>query len=161
MIRNSKSKHTINITHSTPNTAQHYLKYAFLPFLLAATFCITFFCAFAIDKNSTLKDITHPYINRYECTSATLGDVDLLENFEYFRIDILNDSELEVSFKKKDDNAHSYKSTYTYDNKSGELVAEIGILGCKFKQAVVIQNGKFTITMPILYKTLVMNFAVK
>jgi hypothetical protein len=149
-------KHYTKTQHNTQK-----LNRALLPLIIAAAFCINFLCAFTIDKNSSLKDITHPYINRYECTSATLGDVDLLENYEYFRIDLLNESELEVSFKKKDGNTHSYKSTYTYDNKSGELVAEIGILGCKFKQAVIIKNGKFTITMPILYKTLVMNFAVK
>jgi hypothetical protein len=127
----------------------------------AAICCIAAFCAFKIDESNSIKNITKPYINRYECTKATLGDEDLLENYEYFRIDILDGENLELSFKRKDGNVRSYKSTYTYDNDSGELTAEIGILGCKFKQAVIIKNGTFTISMPILYKQLIMNFAVK
>jgi hypothetical protein len=137
------------------------MKYKTFAISIIALLTVTLLCAFKIDPNSSLKDLTHPYINRYECTQARLGENDLLENYEYFRIDILDEKNLEISFKRKEGKPHSYKSTYTFNAESGELTAEIGILGCKFKQAVIIENGAFTISMPILYRQLIMNFSVK
>ena len=54
-------------------------------------------CAFTFDKTSTLKDLTHPYINTYECTSAKLGDENLLEKYEYFIITFKDDKNLDFS----------------------------------------------------------------
>lgn len=129
-------------------------------FAVAALLCL-FLCAFEIDKNSSLKDLTHPYINTYVCTEATLGDEDLLEQYEYFTITFLDTEHLEISFKKKGGKKHIYQCPYVYDKKSGEFSAEIGILGFKFRQSAKIKQGKFLISMPILSKQLTMKFAVK
>jgi hypothetical protein len=120
-----------------------------------------FLCAFEIDKDSSLKDFTHPYINTYVCTKATLGNEDLLEKYEYVTITILNTSELEVAFKKTDGKRHSYTCNYQYDKKTKELSAEVGILGFTFREKTVIENGKFTISFPILSKQLIMIFQTK
>lgn len=132
----------------------------YLAFVTIMLSCILL-CAFTFDKNSSLKDITHPYINTYECTAASLGKEDLLEDYEYFRITFLDDKELEVSFKRNKGKKHTYKCEYVYNDKTDEFSAEIGILGFKFKQTTKIRNGKFTISMPVLGKPLLMNFAVK
>jgi hypothetical protein len=87
--------------------------------------------------------------------------VDLLENYDYFRITFLDENNLEVSFKRSDGKKYKYTCPYSVDNTTGEFTAEIGILGCKFKQTTKIENGKFTLSMPILYKQLIMKFAVK
>lgn len=121
--------------------------------------CICVFCAFTIDSSTSVKTLTKPYINTYECTSARLGNEDLLEKYEYFKITMLDGNELEVSFKRKNGKRHAYVCGYTYDSEKQTLSAEIGILGFKFKQDVKISEGKFTLCMPILGKTLVMNFA--
>jgi 2',3'-cyclic-nucleotide 2'-phosphodiesterase (5'-nucleotidase family) len=68
---------------------------------------------------------------------------------------------LEVNFKKKGEKKHAYETPYTIDEDTGEFSAEIGILGFKFKQTTIIKDGKFTLSMPILSKQLVMKFAVK
>lgn len=129
---------------------------------LALTLSALFFCAFTFDKNSSLKDLTHPYINTYECTAARLGNENLLEQYEYFRITFLDEKQLEISFKrKKFGKKHVYKCPYKYDNKTSELSAEVGIFGYRFKQTTKIYNGKFTISMPVFGKPLLMNFAVK
>ncbi len=133
----------------------------YLLLLLFATACV-FLCAFTFDKDSSLKDLTHPYINTYECTAARLGNEDLLEQYEYFRITLLDEKELEVSFKRKRfGKKHIYRCNYTFNPKTRELSAELGILGYRFKQTTKISNGKFTISMPVFGKPLLMNFAVK
>ena len=116
-------------------------------------------CAFTFDANSSVRTLTKPYITTYECTSAVFGNENLLEKYEYLRITFLDDKQLEVSYKKKNGKKHAHVCDYTYDDKTGEIFAEMGILGFKFKQATVIENGKFTLSMPILGKPLIMNFA--
>lgn len=128
---------------------------------LFAALLITFACAFTLDKNSSIKDLTHPYMNTYECTRATLGDTDLLEEYEYFRIIIGENDELIVLFKKKEGREYKFSTTYKFDQKTRELTAEIGVFGFTCKQKTIIENGSFTITMPILSRQLIMIFEVK
>ena len=133
----------------------------YLIFLITALSCI-FLCAFTFDKDSSLKDLTHPYINTYECTAARLGNENLLENYEYFKITFLDEKQVEVSFKRKNGGKrHAYTCNYFYNDRTGEFSAELGIFGYKFRQTTKIANGKFTISMPIFGKPLLMNFAVK
>ena len=129
-------------------------------FIISAICCILL-CAFTFDKNSSLKDLTHPYINTYECTAARLGNENLLEQYEYFKITFLDTKQLEVSFKRKNGKRRAYTCCYQYDDKTDEFSAELGIMGYKFKQTTKIKNGRFTIAMPIFGKPLLMNFAVK
>lgn len=128
---------------------------------LAAVVLSLLFCAFEIDKNSSLKNLTHPYINTYECTQARLGEKDFLSDFDYIRIVLQDQKKLEVSFKRKKGSPHRYQSTYQVDDETGELSAEIGILGFKYRQSAKIEGGKFTLSLPILQKQLIMNFAAK
>lgn len=123
---------------------------------VAACLCM---CAFQVDMNSSVKSLTKPYITTYECTYARLGKQDLLEKYDYLKITLLDDKELEVSFKRNKGKKHIYTAPYTYDDETGELKAEIGILGFKFRQATKIENGKFNISMPILGKQLSMVFS--
>lgn len=129
--------------------------------LLSALVCCTLFCAFTFESRSSLKSLTHPYINAYECTYARLGNVDLLEKYEYFKITFLDAEELEISFKKKEGNVKKFESAYTYSDESGELQADIGILGFKFRQKTIIKNGKFDVRTTILGMPLIMKFEVK
>ncbi len=123
---------------------------------VAACMCM---CAFTLDMNSSVKTLTKPYITTYDCISARLGNQDLLDKYDYLKITFLDDKELEVSFKRKKGKKHSYTAPYTYDDESGEIKAEVGILGFKFRQAAKIENGKFTLGMPILGQQLSMVFS--
>ena len=130
--------------------------YALIFFSLAL--CI-FLCAFTFDANSSVKSLTKPYITTYECVKAQLGNDDLLEKYDYLKITFIDDENLEVSFKKKNGKRHAYTCNYEYDDKTKQFSAELTILGFKFKQATVIEHGKFTISMPIFNRTLIMVFA--
>lgn len=127
--------------------------------LLCFTCIVT--CGCDIKEAGSLKSLTHPYINQYDCVSATLGDDDLLEKYDYIRITLLDEKNLEVSFKSKKGKKHSAKCSYTYDESSGELCGEIGVLGFTFKERVTIKDGKFTISKPFLTKMLILNFEAK
>lgn len=122
------------------------------------SFLCLFMCAFTVDSDSSVKTLTKPYITTYECTAARLGNENLLEKYEYFRITFLDDKELEVSMKRKKGNKNSYRCGYEYDDETGRFKAELGILGFRFRQDCKIENGKFTVCMPILGRTLLMNF---
>ena len=132
-------------------------KKVFAIVFVACALCLSL-CAFTVDTNSSLKSLTHPYINTYECTQATLGKEDLLEKYEYFRITFLDKKELEISYKKKNGARRAIKCPYTFDDKTKILQAEFGVLCFKFRQSTMIENGKFTVTMPILGRQLIMNF---
>lgn len=125
--------------------------------LLLPLLCILF-CGFTIDDSSSVKDLTKPYITTYECVAARLGNENLMDKYERITIVFLNDKELEVKLNRKNGKNKSYRCEYLYNDKTHALSAEIGILGFKFKQDTIIENGKFTVCMPILDKTLLMNF---
>lgn len=129
--------------------------------VISAVCLICTLCAFTFDLNSSVKALTHPYINTYYCTEARLGDVNLLEKYDYFIITILDDQELEVSFKKTEGQKYSYICNYDFDEETRELSAGVGILGFSYRQKTVINNGTFYINMPVLNKTLFMKFEVK
>lgn len=127
---------------------------------LIAIFIILISCAFTIDEDSSIKELTHPYMNTYECTRATLGDTNLLEDYDYFRIIIGEKNQLKIMYRKKDGSCNEFDSTYKFNEKTNELTAEIGIMGFNYKQKTIITDGRFTITMPIMSKQLVMIFEV-
>lgn len=124
-------------------------------FAVSACLCL---CAFTFDMNSSVKTLTKPYINTYDCTFARFGTEDLLEKYDYLKITFIDDEQLEVSFKRNKGKKHSYICDYTYNDETRQIEAEVGIYGFRFKQATTIKNGKFTISMPILGKPLIMIF---
>lgn len=125
--------------------------------ILLPLLCL-FLCAFTIDDSTSLKTLTKPYITTYECTAARLGNENIMEKYDYIKITFLDDKQLEVSLKRKKGKKKSYTCSYTYDQKTKAFSAELGILGFRFKQETKIENGKFTVCMPILGRTLLMNF---
>ena len=148
-----------NLRHAAHTNSMKYRRFAAIVFIVcAAALCLMIPCACHINADSSLKELTHPYSTRYECTSATYGGEDIMGGFEYIRITLLDDSELELAFKPKGGKARAVKSNYTFDEETHELCAEIGALGVKVKESVIVENGKFTISFPLRGKQLIMNF---
>lgn len=125
--------------------------------LLLPLLCLLF-CAFKIEPNSSIKSLTKPYITTYECVAARLGNENLMDKFDRITITFLDDKELEVRLKKKNGKTSNHRCNYVYNDKTHSFSAEMGILGFTVRQEAKIENGKFTICMPILGKTLLMNF---
>ncbi len=122
---------------------------------------LTLFPACDAQKAGSLKVITRPYIAQYECTSATFGKDNLLDKFDYIEVNLVNKNELEVIYKLKIGDRKIISAPYDFNPETHELSADIGILGYKFKQTVIIKNGRFTVTKPIGKKQLIMNFQIK
>ena len=89
----------------------------------------------------SLKSLTKPYIAQYECIEAKLGEQDLLKRFDYIEINLEPKNKMQVIYKPKDGKKNIVESRYSFDAKSHELTAEIGILGYNFKEATVVENG--------------------
>ena len=105
-----------------------------------------------------LKAITHPYIAQYECIEATLGEENILDKFEFITVTLQNKDTMELSYKFKDGETKKVKSKYDFDYKTHTLTAEIGLFGYTFKQATVIEKGKFTVSKSFGGKQLIMKF---
>lgn len=119
------------------------------------------FPACEMDASGSVKSLTKPYIGEYECVEGKLGETDLLEKYEYIKITLIDDEKLEVNFKPKNGSHHSFEGEYTIDEATREFTGEAGILGYKFREQVIIENGEFVITKLIMSKPLVLKFKMK
>ncbi len=108
----------------------------------------------------SIKEITKPYIAQYECVEAKLGDKNLLEQYDFIRIILVDNEKMQIVFKPKDNDKQIIDGAYDLDFKTRELVGEIGILGYKFKEKTTVQKGEFVISKTILAKQLYMKFKV-
>lgn len=109
----------------------------------------------------SIKTLTRPYIAQYECTEARLGDENILEKFDYININIKDKNNLELIYKPLNGDKKVIESTYTFDNNTHELTAEIGIFGYTFKQSTKIEQGKFTVSKQFGGKELILKFKAK
>lgn len=143
--------------------AQHVImkkKIFLLTFLCLTLLSVFLLPACSMTAEGSIKTITKPYIAQYRCIEAKLGEDDLLTDYDEITITLLDQKEMEVSFKPKNKEKHSFRAPYSFDPKTHELSGEAGILGYKFKEKVVVENGAFTISKPIGKKQLVMKFQV-
>lgn len=142
-----------------PGAAHTYImvKIRYAAFCAVAALC-ALLCACNISADSSLKELTHPCVTRYECTYARWGETDFLEEFDYIRITLLDTEKMALEYKKTGESAHSYECSYTLDEKTGEFTAEAGALGIKFREKIKIEDGKFTVSLPLMGRQLIMKF---
>lgn len=107
-------------------------------------------------KESTLNDITKPYLGEYECKSATLGETDYTEDFSYIKLELKPDETFVLHYCLKDGNKREERGKYTYDKDKSVLrfQSEIG----DFEKEFPIQDGVILIQMRLGKKMLVMKF---
>lgn len=142
------------------NAAAHtyiMVKIRYAAFCAVAALC-ALLCACNISADSSLKELTHPCVTRYECTYARWGETDFLEEFDYIRITLLDTEKMALEYKKTGESAHSYECSYTLDEKTGEFTAEAGALGIKFREKIKIEDGEFTVSLPLMGRQLIMKF---
>ena len=126
-------------------------------FILGALLsCMTLFPSV---KDSTLKDITKPYIGEYECKSARLGDKDYLEGFSYIRLELKDTESFVLHCKEKDGKKRDIEGKYHYDKDKGVLTVsdKSGV----FKREFPLEKGNLTISLPIGEKILLLQFEQK
>lgn len=108
-------------------------------------------------SQQSIKSITNPQIATYECVEARYGRDNLLEKYEFIKITLLDDKELELSFKSNGEKK-SKTFPYTFDCETRELSCEGTVLGCKVMEKVKIEDGEFTVKKTLGNKTLIMKF---
>lgn len=137
------------------------MKHKKLLVVLLLLLTLLLFPACEIDAKGSIKSITRPYVAEYECVEARLGEENLLDRYDYIKITLVNKEELEINYKPKGGIKHSYSATYELNPDTKEFSGEIGILGFKFKEKTVIENGEFVIEKNILSKPLYVKFKAK
>ena len=92
-----------------------------------------------------LKEISQPHLGFYQCESATLGQEDLTEFFDFVRVELTRDGKLILSFKDKLGRKGEYSLDYEYDSEKGEitLIAPDG-----GKRTFPFQDGEWTLSIP-------------
>lgn len=133
--------------------------YILLTLLTLVVFAV-FLPACEADADSSVKELSKPYIAQYECVEARLGDEDLLEHYEYIRIILVNKDKMQVVIKPEDGDKKVVEGSYTFDFDTRELEGEIGIMGCRFKEKTVVGKGGFDISKTILGKQLYIKFKI-
>ena len=134
------------------------MKKRFIVITALCTLLLSLLSACELKNAGPLKAITRPYIAQYECIDATLGEENILDKFEFITVTLQNKDTMELSYKFKDGETKKVKSKYDFDYKTHTLTAEIGLFGYTFKQATVIEKGKFTVSKSFGGKQLIMKF---
>lgn len=132
-----------------------------VPILTILMFTLLLPACSALDTDDSVKSLTKPYLAQYECTEARFGNMNILDYFDYIRITMINKDELEICYKPKDGERKCERGSYSIDPQTRELEAELGILGNKFKEKVVVKNGQFVISKVIDSNELYLKFQVK
>jgi hypothetical protein len=115
---------------------------------------------FPTAKNSTLPQITRPYLGDYECKLATLGSQDLLENFSFISLELKPNNTFVLSYKEKDGEKKEETGKYSYDHEKQELSIELGKNGL-IKRKFPLKNGELMVDFRIGTKLLVLKFEQK
>lgn len=107
-------------------------------------------------KESTLNDITKPYLGEYECKSATLGETDYTEDFSYIKLELKADETFSLHYCPKDGNKRTETGKYSYDKEKSVLrfQSETGDVEKEFP----IKDGVILIQLRLGNKILVMKF---
>lgn len=127
----------------------------------AILFSLLLLPACNIDDGGSLKTLTKPYIAHYECVKAMYGEKDILQDYEYIDIVLLDKEKFELVYKHKNGERKVIENTYIYDDKKQEFKSNFGIFGVDFKEPIIIKDGKFTVQKLIGKKLLMLNFKTK
>ena len=134
----------------------------FILAVIALSLCIFPACKPDIQNfaSGSVKSLSKPYIAQYECVEARFGDEEILKYYDYIRVILLNDKNMEVVYKLKDSEKKSITGKYSLDTQTRELDAEIGILGYKFKEKIKVEKGGFVVNHTVLMKEVYLKFQI-
>lgn len=115
---------------------------------------------FSACGNSSLKDVTKPYLGEYECKSATLGETEYVDDFSFIRLELKQDGEFTLYYNHKNGKKGEESGSYLYDKNEETITLTYGELGT-LKRKFPLTNGEIYVTLPIGSQTLSMKFARK
>ncbi len=115
---------------------------------------------FSACGNGSLKDITKPYLGEYECKSATLGDVDFIQEFSYIKLELKKEGAFSLYYATKEGKKGEETGEYLYDEQNGTLTFSYAGYG-GLKRKFPFKDGSLSIVLPLGAKTLTMQFSRK
>ncbi len=111
--------------------------------------------------DSSVKSLTKPYIAEYTCVEAKFGEADLLKEYDFIKITLVNDEKLEISFKPKNGEKKIVEGTYSVDDETREITGNVWIFGVEHREKIKIENGGFTVVKTLMNKPLIFKFEIK
>ena len=108
-------------------------------------------------KSVQLVDVTKPYLGRYECTMANLGEKDLLEKYAYIDLELETEKEFTLYYREKEGKVRQTHGRYKYDKEKGAIHVT-GLKGLFLNRPFPWENGVLTIALPLRGKNLIMRF---
>ena len=111
-------------------------------------------------KNKELTDITKPHLGFYECEYARLSGEELLEDFDYIRLELKADGNFEISYCKKGGKAQKESGKYQYDKKKESVTFYLSDANA-FKRTFPLKDGVMDIALRFGGKTLNAKFKQK
>ena len=110
-------------------------------------------------KQSSLDDMSKPYLGQYECKRAQLGSVDCLKRFHYVRLELKDEENFTLYYQEKGEKKRQVSGQYAYDKDKKTLTLK-GEKAEIFRECTM-EEGVFTLTFPIAGKILVLEFQQK
>ncbi len=116
-----------------------------------ATLTLLFPCA-----SSTLPELAKPYLGAYECELATLGSKDLTEKGSIL-LELQPKDKFVLYYQEKEGKKKSWEGTYRYDGERETIT----FTGAGLEREFPVENGSFTVHIPVCGKRLVLRFKQK
>lgn len=116
--------------------------------------------SFSNVQNGELTDIAKPYLGRYDCTDAKLGDEDLLTRFDDLKLELKNKGEYVLYYKEKGGKTRKVKGKYQYDKEKETLTLHLPY-STFIRRAFPLKKGQLTVSVPYGDKILILQFEQK
>ena len=108
-------------------------------------------------KGGTLPDITKPYLGEYECKRATLGEKDLLDGFQYVRLELKADDTFVVFYKTENGETGKETGKYSFNREREEITLTLD-KNRAYKRKFPLKKGVLTVDVAIGAQRLVLSF---
>ncbi len=127
--------------------------------LALALLCLLPACTDGAD--GSVKSLTKPYIAEYNCVEARFGEADILKNYDFIKITLVDDENMVISYKPKDGDKKTIEGTYSVDDETREITGNVWLFGAERREQIKVENGGFTVVKTIMNKPLVFRFEIK
>ena len=108
----------------------------------AALAALLFSCANV--KDSSLTDVTKPYLGEYHCSSATLGEKEYVDDFSFITLELAKDNAFILRYATKTGIKGEQKGEYVYDKASESVTFSIDGKA-PIKKSFPLKDGKLQI----------------
>lgn len=124
--------------------------------LLACGFCTLSACN--AESLGTLSAVAHPYAGTYECKYVLFNEQNLLDDFDYIRLELKNDDRFSVYFRDKNGVKGRYFGNYSYDTENNTFTIREKMFGRSLEKTFSVTEGVIDIAVQYGEKMLLVKF---